>query len=106
MTTTAQSRLSQIKDFLTMNKTATAIPFDPNSTKFPQRKDVPQAKYGPEGVATAWVWGENDMVNVFGIYQMDFVLKVPTDWSFKSPHTYESQSRGFERDQDWRHGSD
>ncbi len=62
--TTAQSRLAQIKDFLTMNKTATTIPFDPDSTKFPHRKDVPQAKYAPEGVPTAWVWGENDMVNV------------------------------------------
>ena len=49
-----------------MNKTATDIPFDPNSTKFPLRKDVPRAKYGPEGVPTAWVWGENDMVNVSG----------------------------------------
>lgn len=68
--TTAQKRLTQIKDFLTMNKTATAIPFDPNSTKFPRRKDVPQAKYAPEGVPTAWVWGENDMVNVLRLKTM------------------------------------
>ena len=61
---TAQSRLAQIKDFLTMSKNATTIPFDPDSTKFPRRKDVPKAKYGPEGVPTAWVWGEKDMVNV------------------------------------------
>ena len=60
---TAQSRLAQIKDFLTMNKTATTIPFNPDSTKFPRRKDVPIVKYAPEGVPTAWVWGENDMVN-------------------------------------------
>lgn len=59
----AQSRLTQIKDFLTMNKTAATIPFDPDSTKFPQRKDVPVAQYSPQGVPTAWVWGENDMVH-------------------------------------------
>ena len=58
----AQGRLGQVKDFLTMNKTATSIPFDPNSTKFPQRKDVPQAPYAPPGVPTAWVWGETDFL--------------------------------------------
>ena len=58
----AQSRLSQVKDFLTMNKTATTIPFDPNSSKFPQRRDVPQAPYAPPGVPTAWVWGETDFI--------------------------------------------
>ena len=60
---TAQSRLLQIKDLLTMNKTATTIPFDPDSTKFPQRKDVPQPQYAPQGVKTAWVWGSSDMVS-------------------------------------------
>lgn len=59
---TAQTRLGQVKDFLTMNKTATIIPFDPDSTKFPKRKDVPQPTYAPPGLQTAWVWGENDMV--------------------------------------------
>ena len=58
----AQSRLGQIKDSLTMNKTATTIPFDPNCTTFPQRKDVPQAPYAPPGVPTAWVWGESDFI--------------------------------------------
>ncbi len=73
---TAQSRLTQVKDFLTMNKTATTIPFNPDSTKFPRRKDVPQAKYAPEGVPTAWVWGENDMVNGL-IFTKGIVLKYP-----------------------------
>lgn len=59
----AQRRLSQVKDILTMNKTATTLPFDPDSTKFPQRKDVPQPSYAPRGVHTAWVWGENDNVS-------------------------------------------
>ena len=58
----AQSRLGQIRDSLTMNKTATTIPFDPNCTNFPQRKDVPQAPYAPPGVPTAWVWGESDSI--------------------------------------------
>lgn len=59
----AQRRLGQVKDFLTMNKTAVTIPFDPNSTSFPRRKDVPQPSYAPPGVPTAWVWGENDNVS-------------------------------------------
>ena len=59
---TAQRRLSQVKDFLTMNKTAATIPFDPDSSKFPPRKDVPQAPYAPPGVPTAWVWGETDFI--------------------------------------------
>lgn len=58
----AQNRLGQVKDFLTTKKTATTIPFDPNSAKFPQRKDVPQAPYAPPGVPTAWVWGETDFI--------------------------------------------
>ena len=59
---TAQRRLSQVKDFLTMNKTAATIPFNPDSSKFPLRKDVPQAPYAPPGVPTAWVWGETDFI--------------------------------------------
>ena len=69
---TAQSRLGQVKDFLTMNKSATTIPFDPDSTKFPRRKDVPQPSYAPPGLQTAWVWGEND--NVRGYRAADFAL--------------------------------
>lgn len=58
----ARRRLGQVKDFLTMDKTATTIPFDPNYSKFPQRKDVPQAFYAPPGLPTAWVWGETDFL--------------------------------------------
>lgn len=43
------SRLTQVSDFLTGNKTATTIPFDPNCTKFPSRKDVPRREDAPEG---------------------------------------------------------
>mgnify|MGYP001626704042 CR=1 FL=1 len=57
----AGQRLTQIKDFLTMNKTATTIPFDPNSTKFPTRKELPKIEGAPKDAA--WVWGENDFVS-------------------------------------------
>lgn len=57
----AQSRLNQVKDILTMNKTATTIPFDPNCSKFPNRKDVPRRADAPPGAA--WVWGEDDQVS-------------------------------------------
>ena len=60
---TANQRLTQIKDFLTGNKTATEVPFDPDSTKFPTRKELSQIQQAsgapPEA---AWVWGENDYV--------------------------------------------
>lgn len=58
----AGRRLTQIKDFLTMNKTATTIPFDPDSTKFPTRKELPRIEGAPKDAA--WVWGENDFVSL------------------------------------------
>lgn len=57
---TAGQRLTQIKDFLTMNKTATTIPWDPDSTKFPTRKELPEIPGAPK--EAAWVWGDNDYV--------------------------------------------
>ena len=57
---TSSVRLTQVKDFLTGNKTATTIPFDPNSTKFPTRKQLPIIPGAPEGAA--WVWGDDDNV--------------------------------------------
>lgn len=59
---TAAQRLNQVKDFLTFQKTATTMPFDPNSTKFPTRKELPEISGAPPGAA--WVWGENDNVSV------------------------------------------
>ena len=58
----ADTRLNQINDCLTMTKSDTTIPFDPDSTHFPTRKDVPQPSYAPEGLQTAWVWGEDDQL--------------------------------------------
>ena len=57
---TANQRLTQIKDLLTMEITATNIPWDPDSTKFPTRKELPEIPGAPKGAA--WVWGDNDYV--------------------------------------------
>lgn len=43
-----------------MNKTATTIPWDPDCTKFPTRKELPKIQGAPE--SAAWVWGEHDFV--------------------------------------------
>lgn len=56
----ANSRLTQVSDFLTGNRTASALPWDPNCTKFPTRKDVPKREDAPEGAA--WVWGQHDQI--------------------------------------------
>jgi len=56
-------RLSQVKDFLTMEKTATTIPWDPNSTKFPTRKELPKIPGAPDDAA--WVWGKEDNVRIY-----------------------------------------
>ena len=53
-------RLTQIKDILTLNKTATTIPWDPDCTIFPTRKELPTLPGAP--AEAAWVWGENDNV--------------------------------------------
>lgn len=42
------------------SKLATTLPFDPDSTSFPLRKDVPRRDGAPEDAA--WVWGEDDNV--------------------------------------------
>ncbi|KAJ4289854.1 hypothetical protein N0V90_011186 [Kalmusia sp. IMI 367209] len=57
---TTNQRLTQIKDFLTMNKTATTIPWDPNCTKFPTRKELPKILGAPE--EAAWAWGDDDNI--------------------------------------------
>jgi hypothetical protein len=43
-----------------MEKTATTIPWDPNSTKFPSRKELPVIPGAPP--EAAWVWGEDDYI--------------------------------------------
>ena len=46
---TAQSRLAKVADILTFNKTATTLPWDPDSTKFPTRKELPDVVGAPPG---------------------------------------------------------
>ncbi|MCJ1358895.1 MAG: hypothetical protein MMC33_008895 [Icmadophila ericetorum] len=54
-----KERLQQVKNFLTPDdSTATSIPFNPDSTKFPTRKELPKIPDAPEGAA--WVWGKDD----------------------------------------------
>lgn len=55
-----QRRLTQIKDILTMQKTATTIPWDPDSTIFPTFKELPAINGAPKGAA--WVWGDEDYI--------------------------------------------
>ena len=56
-----KTRLDQVKANLTSHKTTMSVPFDPNATSFPNRKDVPTREGAPPGAA--WVWGEDDQVN-------------------------------------------
>lgn len=58
---TTGQRLTQIKDFITGQKTAMTIPWDPNSTKFPTRAEgLPKINGAP--AEAAWVWGEDDYI--------------------------------------------
>ena len=41
---------------------ANKLPWDPNCTKFPSRKDLPKLPDAPDGAA--WVWGKDDEVDV------------------------------------------
>ena len=57
----APSRLAQIYDSLNGSKTAGAtLPWDPNSTQFPTRHNLPPIKDAPE--QAAWVWGKDDFL--------------------------------------------
>jgi len=58
-TRTAKHRLNQVKDMM-FGKAATTIPFDPDSTSFPLRKDLPRLPGAPEDAA--WVWGKEDYI--------------------------------------------
>lgn len=45
----AAERLSRIADTVIGNKAAGKLPWDPNSTSFPNRQDVPRRENAPEG---------------------------------------------------------
>jgi hypothetical protein len=94
---TANQRLTQIKDFLTMNKTATTIPWDPDCTKFPTRKELPQIPGAP--AEAAWVWGDDDYVSLFCL-DGSSSLTVFSDWPLESPHS-DTRRCSRTRDQEW-----
>jgi hypothetical protein len=59
--------IGQKKSPDTMAETTQApdsLPWNPDCTKFPSRKDLPQLPGAPEGAA--WVWGEDDQVCAVG----------------------------------------
>lgn len=91
-------RLTQIKDFLTMNKTATTIPWDPNSTIFPTRKELPEIPGAP--AEAAWVWGDNDYVRQYQPSEMLWLMLMDIDRSFESTHP-NTRRRCGTRDQKW-----
>lgn len=39
------------------------LPWNPDSTRFPSRKELPKLPGAPEDAA--WVWGEDDAVSCF-----------------------------------------
>ena len=60
--TSAQQRLTQIQSIMSSSRIEMTLPFDPDSTVFPSRKDVPRRDDAPEGAA--WVWGKDDNVRI------------------------------------------
>ena len=69
-----RQRLSQVQSIIASNKTATEIPFDPDSTSFPSRKDVPRRRDAPEGAA--WVWGEDDNVGCYSLVHVLLLISI------------------------------
>ncbi|KAF3934616.1 hypothetical protein ABW20_dc0101974 [Dactylellina cionopaga] len=55
----ATRRLSQVREQI-MGRQSTSIPWDPSSTSFPSRKDLPKIPGAPEDAA--WVWGPDDYI--------------------------------------------
>ena len=91
---TTNQRLTQIKDFLTMNKTATTIPWDPDCTKFPTRKELPQIPGAP--AEAAWVWGDDDYVCESSTTD-GYIAKACLDWAIESAYA-NSRCSSCERD--------
>ena len=56
-----QRRLSQTAGILSgQQQPAGTPPWDPDSSRFPRRKDLPRIEGAPDGAA--WVWGKDDNV--------------------------------------------
>ncbi|KAF2672288.1 hypothetical protein BT63DRAFT_422776 [Microthyrium microscopicum] len=59
-TNTASSRLSQLLSIFTPSKPATMPPWDPDSTSFPTRQNLPPHPIAPKGAS--WNWGATDQL--------------------------------------------
>ncbi|KAK8212562.1 hypothetical protein IWZ01DRAFT_502487 [Phyllosticta capitalensis] len=68
----AARRLSQIGSFFRPNKRAMTIPWNPDSTEFPTRNELPKIEGAPEGAA--WVWGKDDFVGRLNLLTPSRVL--------------------------------
>ena len=49
------------------SKSPSEMPWDPDNTNLPTRKNLPSIPGAPEGAA--WVWGKDDYVRVPGMQQ-------------------------------------
>ena len=61
----ANQRLKQMDGLLQSQKTTVKIPWDPNSTEFPTRKELAGIPGAPPGAA--WFWGEHDNVHALDL---------------------------------------
>lgn len=60
-------RLRQTTNFLGGGQQApSSLPWNPDSSGFPRRKDLPRIDGAPEGAA--WVWGKDDNVSMKNIF--------------------------------------
>lgn len=55
-------RLSQTVGLFGGSKSPEDIPWDPDNTQLPTRKQLPKIPNAPEGAA--WFWGKDDYVGV------------------------------------------
>ncbi|PGG96391.1 hypothetical protein GX51_07845 [Blastomyces parvus] len=53
-------RVAQVAAMLGTPKSPDELPWDPDNTKLPLRKDLPKVPGAPDGAA--WVWGKNDYI--------------------------------------------
>lgn len=56
----ASERLAQVARLIGISKSPEELPWDPDLTKLPSRKNLPSIPGAPEGAA--WVWGKDDQV--------------------------------------------
>lgn len=76
-------RIAQFAGMFNNAKSPDELPWDPDNTKFPLRKDLPKIDGAPDGAA--WVWGKEDYVGGIAILLRTFILHINTkrtDMSF------------------------